>query len=255
MPRFQGVFFDIDGVLEYQGQVFPGAVELVQSLRKAGIPIRFLTNSTLKSRKSGASKLAHKGFSASEEEVITASYATAQYLKSIKPGPCWVLLEQDGLHEFAEFAVDETNPEYIVIGDNRSRFDFDTMNRILRLLMKGAGLIGMIPELVDSSLGEPELNVGSWVRMLEKAARVRATYIGKPEAFMFQLGLRSTGLTPEQVLMVGDRVSTDVVGAKNVGIASVLVKTGEYDQRELDGPISPDFIVQGIERVWEIIGS
>ena len=77
MDGIKGIIFDIDGVLEYQGKVYPGAVDVVNSLRERGMILRFLTNSTLKSRPSCAAKLRKAGFGASDEEVFTASYATA----------------------------------------------------------------------------------------------------------------------------------------------------------------------------------
>lgn len=78
--QLRGLILDIDGVLEFQSQVYPGAVETVQQLCNRGITIRFLTNSTLKSRASCTEKLYRAGFRAAPEQVITASYATARYL-------------------------------------------------------------------------------------------------------------------------------------------------------------------------------
>ena len=76
----RGVIFDIDGVLEFQGEVYPGAIETIDLLRNKGIVLRLLTNSTLKSRVSCARRLRESGFEIFDEEVITASYATARYL-------------------------------------------------------------------------------------------------------------------------------------------------------------------------------
>ncbi len=249
MKSIKGIIFDIDGVLEYQGRVFPGAIETLENLRAREMALRFLTNSTLKSRASAAEKLRRKGFLVSEAEVITASYATADYLKSLNPKSIWVMLDREGLDEFREFIQNEDDPEYIVVGDYRSHFDFDHLNRALRLLAKGAHLIGMQNELTDGSFGELELNVGSWVGMLERASGVQAVYIGKPFPHAFQLSLRSLGLEPGEVLMVGDRVSTDVLGAKNVGLRSALVKTGEFRIEDLQAGIQPDWILEDIREL------
>ena len=185
----------------------------------------------------------------SEAEVITASYATADYLKSLNPKSIWVMLDREGRDEFREFIQDETDPEYIVVGDYRSHFDFEHLNRALRLLAKGAHLIGMQNELTDGSFGELELNVGSWVGMLERASGVQAVYIGKPFPYAFQLALRSLGLQPDEVMMVGDRVSTDVLGAKNAGLRSALVKTGEFRIEDLQAGIQPDWILEDIREL------
>jgi len=251
--NIKGIIFDVDGVLEYQGKVYPKAIRTVETLREKGIVIRFLTNSTLKSRKSCAEKLRKQGFNIFDDEVITASSATAMYLKDENPRSCWVMVEREGLDEFQEFSQNMENPEYIVIGDNRSKFDFEHLNKALRLLLKGSALLGMQSELTDSSMGEAELNVGSWVKMLELASGVKATYIGKPSKYVFDLTLKTMGLKKDEVVMVGDRISSDVKGAKTFGIKSILIKTGEFDEKELDGSIEPDYIIDSIVEILTIV--
>jgi HAD superfamily hydrolase (TIGR01458 family) len=253
MGPIKGIIFDIDGVLEYQGRVFPGAVELLEELRSRNLALRFLTNSTLKSRASCAEKLRKKGFVVLDEEVVTASYATANYLRDLKPRSIWLMLDREGRDEFRELDHDEIDPEYIVVGDYRSRFDFDHLNRALRLLVKGARLIGMQNELTDGSFGELELNVGSWVGMLERASGVQAEYIGKPFPYAFQLAMRSLGLAQGEVLVVGDRVSTDILGAKNVGLRSALVKTGEFRPQDLQAGIQPDWVMEDIRELLTLL--
>ncbi len=147
----KGIIFDVDGVLTFQGVTYPGAVETIEILREKEIILKFVTNSTLKSRKSCAERLRKAGFTIMDEEVITASYATAVYLKELNPRSCWVLLEREGRDEFKDFNHDTETPEYVVVGDYRDNLNFENMNKALRLLLKGAKLVGMSPELVDAS--------------------------------------------------------------------------------------------------------
>jgi len=248
----RGVIFDIDGVLTFQGRVYPNAIEVVDALREKGIVLKFLTNSTLTSRASCAEKLRKSGFLVSQDEVITASYASASYLRSRNPRSCWVMVDREGMDEFGEFVHDTENPEYIVIGDNRSQFDFDHLNKALRLLMNGAKLIAMQSELLDTSMGDIELNVGSWVGMLERAAGIQAISIGKPNPYIFELALQSMLLDMSEVLMVGDRISTDVQGANQIGLRSVLIKSGEFDERDLASGITPTYTLDTIGELLEL---
>jgi HAD superfamily hydrolase (TIGR01458 family) len=251
--NFKGVIFDIDGILEFQGKVYPGAIELIDRLRAKGLVIRILSNSTLKSREFCAEKLVKMGFSIFKEEVITASYATARYLKRLNPKSCWVMLKGKGFTEFRDFIHDDENPEYIVVGDYREGFNFQNLNKALKLLLAGSKLIVMIPEKVDYSLGDVELTVGAYGKMLEDAAGVKATYIGKPSQFIFDIALESMGVESRRVLMVGDRVATDILGAKKAGIKSVLVKTGEFKESDLSGDIQPDFIIKSLKEIGGIL--
>ena len=100
MTDIRGIIFDIDGVLEFQGSVYPGAVETLEKLRDRGFALRFLTNSTLKSRASCAARLRRAGYRVSDDEVITASSATAAYLRTLGPRTCWVMLDREGFDEF-----------------------------------------------------------------------------------------------------------------------------------------------------------
>jgi len=249
----RGVIFDIDGVLEYQGKVYPNAADTIQRLRNGGLTVRFLTNSTLKSRASCARILREKGFIVFDHEVFTASSLTAAYLRLLRPRSCWIMLDGDGCDEFQDFRQDYENPEYIVMGDNRSCFDFYHLNKALRLLLKGARLIGMQSELIDTSMGNAELNVGSWVGMLERASGVRAIYIGKPNSFAFELALQSMALENKQVAMIGDRMTSDVMGASKIGLQTMLVTTGEFHPSDIKSDIQPDFIINSIQDVPDII--
>ena len=247
--KFKAVLFDIDGVLEFQGKAYPGAAELVDNLRKKGIKIRILTNSTLKSRKACAAKLNQLGFHVPEEEVITASWATARYLENMNTKSCWVMLKGEGFDEFRNISLDTDNPEYIVLGDYREGFNFENMNKALKLLLEGARLIVMIPEKVDHSLGRVELTVGAYGQMLEDAADIKATYIGKPSTGMFDAALEDINADRDRVLMIGDRIATDILGARRAGIKSVLVKTGEFKESDLAGDVQPDFIVDSVNEI------
>lgn len=249
----EGIIFDIDGVLEYQGRVCPGAVETIQDLRARGLTLRFLTNSTLKSRASCANRLRARGFAVADNQVFTASYLTAEYMRRSRVRSCWVMVDGDGLSEFGEFRQEREHPEYLVVGDNRSCFDFDHMNQALRVLLQGSKLIGMQAELLDTTTGSPELNVGSWVSMLERASGVQATYIGKPSAFAFETVLASMALTADRVAAVGDQLSTDVAGAQGLGIRTVLIRGGESQPADSQGDLHPDFIIGGVGQMADIL--
>lgn len=251
----KGVIFDIDGVLEFQGKSYASASETVNELRDRGYILRFLTNSTLKSRKTCTEKLKRINIEVSEEEVITASYATAQYLNALNPDSCWIMQAGDGLDEFSHFISDDISPEYVIIGDYRSKFNFDSLNKALRFLINGSKLIGMMSELIDTSGRETELDAGSWVQMLERASGVNAVYIGKQYSYVFNLTLEGMKLEKSEVIMVGDQVITDIIGAINFGIKSILLKTGEFKKEDLNDQIKPDYIFNSLNEILTVLNN
>ena len=147
------------------------------------------------------------------------------------------------------FKLQDQNGDWHDLGDYRGGFNFENMNRALKLLLEGAGLIVMIPEKVDHSLGTVELTVGAYGKMLEDAAGIKATYIGKPGVYMFDTAIANMQIDRGKVLMVGDRVSTDILGARRAAIKSVLVKTGEFKESDLTGDLQPDFLVNSLNEI------
>jgi ribonucleotide monophosphatase NagD (HAD superfamily) len=85
--------------------------------------------------------------------------------------------------------------------------------------------------------------------MLEDAAGIKATYIGKPGTYMFDAALEGIHADRDRVLMIGDRVATDILGARRAGIKSVLVKTGEFKESDLTDDVQPDFIVDSVNEI------
>jgi ribonucleotide monophosphatase NagD (HAD superfamily) len=107
----------------------------------------------------------------------------------------------------------------------------------------------MIGEIIDYSQGSLELNVGSWVRLLERASGVPALIIGKPSPFGFELALESMNLDRKQVVVVGDQLGTDIRGAQGVGLASILVRSGEYAITPEDADVKADLEVSAFSDV------
>jgi 4-nitrophenyl phosphatase len=112
----------------------------------------------------------------------------------------------------------------------------------------------MIPEMIDSSLGQMELTVGAYGRMLEVALNIEGVYIGKPSRYIFEATLESMDLQArDRVLMVGDKTSTDILGAKNAGVRSALIRTGEFSQDGSADDVQPDYSFDSIAELGNFL--
>src|SRR5829696_191167 len=116
LAAVDGLLIDVDGVLVRGSEVIPGAAETIQSLRARHIPLRFVTNTTVYCRHSLLERIVALGFSIEENELFTATYAAARYLRSQNARSYYPLLLPDAQLEFAGLEVDEENPEFVVIG-------------------------------------------------------------------------------------------------------------------------------------------
>ena len=147
----------------------------------------------------------------------------------------------------------EQTEVFLVTGSNTTENHPIVALRIKKAVReKGAKLIVMIPEKVDHSMGGVELTVGAYGKMLEDAAGIKATWIGKPNKYIFEVTLDTLAVDRKNVLMVGDRVATDIIGARAAGIKSVLVKTGEFKESDLNGDVQPDYVIDAVREIEKL---
>lgn len=256
-PKLQGVralILDVDGVLYHAGQAIPGAAGALEELRRRGYPFRLLTNITRRSRATLARNLQEMGLPVQAGEVLTASYLTAAYLRQQGRPRAWVLLDGDGLDEFAGLDLGEEGAAYVVLGDMRARFTYDLLNRVLRALWDGAGFIAMQADPYDLGGDGPTVNVGGWLALLERASGRKATLIGKPSPICYRMALAELGVTAAETAGVGDRVESDVAGGQAAGIRTVLLRTGHFRPQDLQGPVQPDVVLDSLADLPGVLG-
>jgi len=219
------VLFDLSGVLYIDDAALSGALDSIERLNKAGIPMRYVTNTTRSPRKAILKKLENMGLNISGDDLFTAPIATHTYLSSNNLSP-FLLVYPDLEQDFADLINGE--PNAVVLGDAAQGFSYDNMNKVFRLLMEGAPLIAMGKNQYFREADELSLDVGPFVVALEFAANTESIIIGKPAKAFFDTVVSSLGCQAENVVMIGDDVKSDVIGAMEAGLQGILVKTGKY---------------------------
>lgn len=225
MQKPKGLCIDISGVLREGGEAVTGATDAVALVRKAGVPLRFLTNTSRKPSRVVLDELRGLGFEAREEEVLTAPGAVARHLKARNLN-AWLLVHPDIEEEFEPVSPSEADA--VVVCDAGERFDYRRLDEAFGLLMKGLPLLAVGMNRYFKASDGLHLDAGPFIRALEYAAGVEATIIGKPGEAMFHEACGSMGLEPADCLMIGDDVEADIGGARKAGLEAALVKTGKY---------------------------
>lgn len=220
-----GVLFDLEGVLYVGGYPLPGAREALLSLRAAGIPMRFVTNSTRMARGAIVNRLARMGLEVSLQHLFTPVVAARNYLIARKLTP-HLLVHPNIQSEFADLLGPP--PDAVLIGDAGPTLDYEALNQCFRLLLDGLPLLAMGSNRYFRDDDGFSLDIGPFVAALEYAAELEAVTLGKPAAVFFLAAVNSLDLPPQDVVMVGDDAEMDVCGALAAGLRAALVRTGKY---------------------------
>lgn len=112
-------------------------------------------------------------------------------------------------------------------------------------MLKGVKLFGTQGNRIYLDIkGEPIIDTGSFVRMLAKAAGVSYKIFGKPSREFFNQALDNINLKSDECIVVGDDLESDIAGAINAGIRSVLVKTGKAaNYKDSNKKIQPFLVI------------
>ena len=251
LENSKALISDMDGVLWRGSQPLPGLSAFFDFLFDCEMDFVLATNNSRNTPLDYVHKLAGMGVHGVEpEHIVTSGTATASYLQAqYPPATRMYVVGGDGLKQLlirAGFELVETKAELVVCG-----IDFDLTYNKLRaatlLIRSGARFIGTNP---DSSFPSPEGLVpgaGSILALIEAASGCAPTIIGKPERGMFEVALRRLGTCPDETLMIGDRIGTDIAGAKALGIKTALVMTGVENEASLrESAVQPDLVYPGL---------
>jgi HAD superfamily hydrolase (TIGR01458 family) len=247
MKDLGGLLIDLDGVLYIEDQIIPGARETVNGLRESGYPFRFLTNTTMKSRDTLVEKLSQMGIHAEPGEMFSTAVVAARWLAQEGLSRVQLLVHEDAQEDFRDFEITTEKPEAVVVGDLGEGFTHAVLNAAFLSIRAGARFVALQKNRFWQTKNGPALDAGAYVAALEYASETEAVLVGKPNRAYFEMAIEDMGLPASKVVMVGDDVHTDILGAGAVGAKTILVKTGKY---HLDAvkplPVRPDWLLDSI---------
>ncbi len=248
----RGVLFDLDGVLYNGDQPIEGAARAVGDVRAAGISSLFVTNTTSRPRSALSEKLRGLGVPAEPDEFLTPPVAAADWIRARGNGLAALFVPARTLDEFRGLAADPDSdgPEvrYVVVGDLGHDWNYPTLNRAFRLLHAGPDreLVALGLTRYWQSREGANLDVAPFIAALECATGRTATVLGKPSHTFFHRACHRLGLPPGDVLMIGDDLRADALGAKHAGLRSALVRTGKFRPTDLEAAEQPDWVLASV---------
>lgn len=255
----KGFLIDMDGVIYKENELIKGAAGFVRGLLDRGVPFLFLTNNSRRTRRDVATKLRRMGIPAEEKHVFTCAMATARFLARQKPNGTAFVVGEGGLLNALHingFSIVDHDPDYVVVGEGNT-FNSQMIENAVLMVSRGARLVSTNPDLNCPTPKGVRPGCGAIVSIIEKAAGVEAFSVGKPSPVMMREARKELDLDDSGAIMIGDTMSTDILGGVQMGYKTVLVLTGSSRREELGRyAFSPDLVVDSIADipVDELVG-
>lgn len=255
--RIRHVVLDLDGTLYRDGKLFPQTLPFLERLRRLGVGYTFLTNNTSRGKADYVPKLKALGIDASEDEIYTPAESTIAYLRARSLRRITLLGTPSLCLQFerAGFELTWEEPEAVVVAFDMT-LTYERLCRAAYWIAQGQPFLATHPDWVcPTDMPTVLVDCGSICACLTAATgRKPAVVFGKPSpSILLELAER-VGLLPEQMLMVGDRIYTDMKMAREAGVPSALVLTGEGTAEEARRlPEPPDCIAANIGELGELL--
>ncbi|MEY4768180.1 MAG: hypothetical protein RL637_819 [Pseudomonadota bacterium] len=269
LTSVRALIIDMDGVLWHGEQPLPGLIEFFQQLRTLSLPFILATNNAGMTQAEYVAKLARMGVSVKTEEILTSSMATALYLAQHYPpastrifvigeqGARQPLIDQGftltDLYQLNTTTTPNQGADIVVCGLDKG-LSWDKLATATLNIRAGAKFVGTNADTtLPTERGITHGN-GAILAALEAATGVKPLIIGKPEAIMYQQAMSLLDVAAEHTVAIGDRMNTDILGAVNAGIRSLLVLTGVSTLEELKTlDYQPTWIMTDIREVTEVL--
>jgi len=265
ISRLAGFILDMDGTLYLGDTLLPGAAELLALLEQRGIPYLYLTNNSARDAAAYASKLARLGLPASPARILTSGAATISWLRARDPDARLLVLGTPILR--AEFAaagfatippVDECAdsddeppaPDWVILGFDQT-LTYARLAQACTYIRQGTPWLATHPDINCPVPGGFIPDAGAIAAAIVASTdRPPTAVIGKPNPFIYQEALARLGTPAQVTAMVGDRLYTDIAGARGAGLTSILVLSGETTRADLEtATVAPDLVLPSVQEL------
>ncbi len=251
---------DMDGTIYLDQTLFPGTLPFLDAVRAGGGRYLFLTNNSSRSVDAYIAKLDRMGVPAAREDFLTSVDALIADLAARPPyHKCYAFGTRTFRAQLAEAGLPVTDRledgiDCLLMGFD-TELAFQKLEDACILLNRGVDFIATNPDWVCPTWYGSVPDCGSVCEMLFRATGRRPRFIGKPQPAMALLALERTGFAPEEAVMVGDRLYTDIASGVNAGINTAFVLSGEGTLADLEASeVKPTWAfddIAALHRAWE----
>jgi 4-nitrophenyl phosphatase len=191
------------------------------------------------------------GIEVTKEEFYTSVDATIIYLQTKHPGktvfPVGTASFIKGLKE-AGIPLCSAQEADIALLSYDTELTYEKLITLSEMLSKREVIyLATNPDWVCPTAFGYAPDCGSFAFMIEKATGKLPVFIGKPSPLMIETVLEKTGFKKEDVVVIGDRLYTDVLSAHNAGVDSIAVLSGEVTLAEIKkSEFAPTYVIEDI---------
>ncbi|WP_049983475.1 HAD-IIA family hydrolase [Halorubrum sp. BV1] len=256
---FSGAVLDVDGTVVRGDDPIGGAPAGYERLRSAGIETLFVSNNPTKTPAAYVDRLGAAGYAIDAEQVFTAGTVTTRYLREHHGADDLLCIGDPGLlSQFADAGLTTTDDpaaaDALVASVDRE-FDYDDLCTALWTLERGVPFVGTDPDVVIPAPDRDIPGSGAVINAIAGVAeREPDVVLGKPSDPAIEMVRERLPYPPEECLVVGDRLNTDIALGERAGMTTALVLSGITNEADVaDAAVSPDYVLDDLGEIDRVL--
>lgn len=262
--NIKALILDMDGVVWRENTPIGHLPSIFARIQERGLKVALATNNATKTVNEYLDKFSGFGVALEPWQIVTSASATADMLckRFLGGGPVFIVgenglkvaLEECGFSPIID-PENDTAPVAVIGGFDRS-VTYAKLRRATLHIRAGAPFYGTNP---DKTFPTPQgliPGAGAILAAIEAATDVQPIITGKPLPAMMYTALEKLGTEPEETLVVGDRLETDIAAGQAAGCKTALVLSGVSSRQQgLAWQPAPDFIVEDLAALLDLFTS
>jgi len=263
VQEVDGVVFDLDGTVYLGDVALPGSVDAIAALRERGKRLLFVSNKPLEPRQQYAAKLTLLGIPTAPHEVITSAYVLGHHLSRYEPTLRLYVIGEPSLREELrthgltvlneldaqdpQTVIDPTGIDAVVVAFDRT-LDYRKLNTAYQALLHGARFFATNADNACPMPGGSIPDAGGTIAALEAmTGRKLELLAGKPSHLTMQVAIDELALPAARIMMVGDRLETDILMGQQAGMLTAVTLTGVATRADVGAmAVPPDYMINNL---------
>lgn len=259
LDRTELFVLDMDGTFYLENDILDGALDFLESVKRAGKEYIFFTNNSSQSPKAYIDKLAKMNCHITRDMIMTSGDVMIRYLNSFYKGKSVYLLGTQSLIEsfkeggislfWPEEGKEGSRPDIVVVGFDKT-LTYEKLTNACNYIREGSVFLATHLDINCPVKGGFIPDCGAMCAAIELSTGVKPKFVGKPFGETVEMIVDATGKNKEKIAFVGDRIYTDVATGVNNGAMGVLVLTGETLLTDIpDSKVKPDVVFESIKEM------
>ena len=236
MKKYKLVVTDLDGVIWRGGKPLIQNIKALKELMRKGVRVKYLTNNATKSRVEYVEILKNYDLDANIDDIITSAYAATYWIKKNKGRFIFIVGEAGLFYEAVANGLipvsHDTRADHVIVGLDR-HLTYSKIREASRMIQEGAVFVAANTDSTLPVENRLDPGAGSIVEMIARATGRKPDFIaGKPNKWILDLAIGD--IDRDNVLIIGDRLDTDIALGNNAGVDTLLVLTGASKPDDLE---------------------